>query len=121
MEDRQVIQIVEDFRQNVYPIDDDGVDEVLELCRRKMKLSKKPDHYLYFLLPDELRKYCVRLVVNLNGMKGKTVKEIIELCGGMLTAEKKREDYGRTGASAAEKYRSQCGGASETEDLRRWC
>lgn len=87
MEDEQVKQIVESFKQNVYPIDDDGVAEVLELCRRKMELSKKPDCYLYFLLPDELRKYCVRLVINFYGMKGKTVKEIIKQCGEMLTVE----------------------------------
>lgn len=87
MEDERVKHIVENFRQEVYSIDDNGVAEVLELCKRKLKLSKKPNSYLYFLLPDELKNYCVRLVINTNGMLGKTVKEILEQCGDMLAAE----------------------------------
>lgn len=87
MEDEQVKQIVENFRQEVYSIDDEGVMEVLELCKRKMELSKKPDSYLYLLLPDELRNYCVRLVVNICGMQRKTVNEIFEQCREMLAAE----------------------------------
>ncbi|MCM1245707.1 MAG: hypothetical protein NC293_08715 [Roseburia sp.] len=87
MEDEQVKEIVEKFRREVYPIDDGGVTEVLELCKRKMELSKKPDSYLYLLLPGELRNYCVRLVVNIYGMQGKTVNEIFEQCREMLAAE----------------------------------
>lgn len=87
MEDEHVKQIVDRFRQEVYSIDDDGVTEVLELCKRKMELSKKPDSYLYLLLPDELRNYCVRLVVNIYGMQAKSVKEFFEQCREMLTAE----------------------------------
>lgn len=68
MEDERLKRIVENFRQEVYPIDDDGVTEVLELCRRKIEMSKKPDGYMYLLLPDELKNYCVRLSVNVDGM-----------------------------------------------------
>lgn len=69
MEDEQLKQIVESFRQEIYPIDDEGVTEVLELCKRKMEISKKPDSYLYLLLPDELKNYCVRLAVNIEGLQ----------------------------------------------------
>ena len=45
MEDEQVKHIVENFRQEIYPIDDEGVTEVLEFCKRKMEISKKPENY----------------------------------------------------------------------------
>ena len=69
MEDEQLKQIVEDFRREIYPICDEGVTKVLELCKRKMEISKKPDSYLYLLLPDELKNYCVSLAVNIAGMQ----------------------------------------------------
>lgn len=68
MEDEQLKQIVENFRQEIYPIGNEGVEEVLKLCKRKMEISKKPDSYLYLLLPDELKNYCVRMAVNTAGM-----------------------------------------------------
>ena len=76
--DEQLKQIVENFRQEIYYIEDDGVSEVLELCKRKIEMSKKPDSYLYLLLPDELKNYCIRLAVNVRGMQNSMERRCLE-------------------------------------------
>lgn len=78
MEDEQVKHIVENFRQEIYPIDDEGVTEVLEFCKRKMEISKKPENYLYLLLQDELKNYCVRLAVNITGIQNLMERRCLE-------------------------------------------
>lgn len=60
----EVDAIIEKFRQDTYNISSEELVEVLELCRRKMDLTGKPDGYLLLLLPDELKNYCIRLAVN---------------------------------------------------------
>lgn len=78
MEDERLKQVVENFRQEIYPIDDEGVTEVLELCKRKMEISKKPENYLYLLLQDELKNYCVRLAVNITGIQNLMERRCLE-------------------------------------------
>lgn len=48
-------------------IADEAVDRIIEYSFRKMELTKQEPEYILLLLPDELKNYCFRSVVNLVG------------------------------------------------------
>lgn len=64
MSQKEIEEIVADFRTTTCDISNDEVAEVLKLCYRKMEISGKAEDYLRLLLPDELKNHCFRRAVN---------------------------------------------------------
>lgn len=64
VDQKKISSIVQDFRENICEISDEKAEEVLELCRRKAKLTGKDSDYLEILFPDELKNYVFRRAVN---------------------------------------------------------
>lgn len=64
MEQEEVDRIVQEFREMVCDISDEEVNGVINLCKRKIALTGQKDDYMKLLLPDELKNYLFRRVVN---------------------------------------------------------
>lgn len=67
--------IVAEFREQVCAIDNDEAEFVIELCKRKIQLTKQSEDYMKVLLPDELRNYCLRRAINATTILRKLEKE----------------------------------------------
>lgn len=88
MKKEEISKIVREFRENVCRIDDEEVEEVIELCKRKIFISGKTEDYMEFLLPDELKHYCIRRAINATTILRKMQKEgaICARCVGAIHA-----------------------------------
>lgn len=75
MKKEEISRIVREFRENVCSIDDKEVEEVLSSCRRKISIIGKAEEYMEFLLPDELKNYCIRRAINATTALRKLEKE----------------------------------------------
>lgn len=71
----EIEEIVSVFRQAVCNISDEGVEDVLRLCRRKLEVTGQPEGYMKLLLPDELKNHCFRMAVNIASFAGMAGKE----------------------------------------------
>ncbi len=65
MSQTEIEEIVSEFRKSVYDISDEAVTDVLKLCRRKIEIAGQQEDYMKLLLPDELKNYCFRMVINI--------------------------------------------------------
>ena len=76
MQRENISSIIDDYKKK-NNISDKEVDEVMEICRRKIELNNLSDDYLLLLLPDELKNYCIRRAVTaislLNTMQRKEI------------------------------------------------
>ena len=64
MNQTDIEKIISEFRNSFYNISDEDVEDVLELCRCKIKITGQPEDYMKLLLPDELKNHCFRMAVN---------------------------------------------------------
>lgn len=75
MSHEEIEGIVAEFREQVCEISNEEAQSVIELCRRKIHLTKQREDYMRVLLPDELRNYCFRRAVNATTILRKLEKE----------------------------------------------
>lgn len=95
MEQKEIREIVQEYRQKGFRISDQEAEKVLLFCDRKIERMNlaDPEQYLSLLFRDELKDYFIRNAVNavsLIRMEGKgcgeclsdmTVKEYLEYVG----------------------------------------
>lgn len=63
LKEKEIDTIISSFRQT-HKISDKDVEEVIEICRRKIQLTGQAEDYMLLLLPDELKNYCIRNTIN---------------------------------------------------------
>lgn len=64
MSQTEIDGVVTEFRETVCGISDEEAEQVIELCRRKIKSTDQSDGYMELLLPDEMKNYVFRRAVN---------------------------------------------------------
>ena len=67
-----------EFRGSTCDVSDEEVADVLRLCRRKIEITGQPEDYMKLLLPDELKNYCFRMVINIVSFARTAEKECRE-------------------------------------------
>lgn len=73
---QEMWNITADFQKQT-GISDGVVDEVIKHCFRKMQLTNQPAEYILLLLPDELKDYCFRCMINARGIELMNRKEAV--------------------------------------------
>ena len=58
-----MLKITSKFQQETV-LTDKVINRIIEHCFRKMELTNQSVEYILILLPDELRNYCFRYMVN---------------------------------------------------------
>ena len=53
-------EIVKDFRESGAQISDEEVEDVINLCKKKIEITHQTSDYMKILLPDELKNYYFR-------------------------------------------------------------
>lgn len=88
MSQEEIAEIVDSFRNEVCDISDEEVEEVLALCRRKIRITGQKENYMKLLLPDELKNYIFRRAVNATTALRRMEKEgvICVQCAGAIHA-----------------------------------
>lgn len=88
MSREEIVNIVSDFRKNVCDISDEEVQEVVNICIRKIEITDQPEEYMKLLLPDELKNYVFRRAVNATTAHRQMEKEgvICVQCVGAIHA-----------------------------------
>ena len=74
---KNLLEIVEGYREKGYSISDQEARTVYRLCEIKTELANVPDkeEYMLLLFEDEIRNYLFRRVVNATTMLRTMVKE----------------------------------------------
>lgn len=86
MSQAEIEEIVSEFRKSTYNISDEDVEDVLDLCRRKIEITGQSEDYMRLLLPDELKNHCCRMAVNATTILRRMEKErlICVQCVGVI-------------------------------------
>ncbi len=75
MSQKEIDEIVSEFRGSTCDVSDEEVADVLRLCRRKIEITGQPEDYMKLLLPDELKNHCFRKAVNVVSLSRMIRKE----------------------------------------------
>lgn len=63
-----MLKITADFKKET-GLTDKVINRIIEHCFRKMELTNQSVEYILILLPDELRNYCFRYMVNIQSIE----------------------------------------------------
>ena len=75
MSQKEIDEIVSEFRKSTCKISDEEVADVIKLCRRKIEITGQTEDYMKLLLPDELKNHCFRMAVNMVSLSRMIRKE----------------------------------------------